>query len=132
MVEFALVIPVFLLLVSGILDFGFALFARMTVINAARDAARSAVSVANFSTIPTIAPAAVAANAPGLVIDNLSTSTSCVHTASGSGCASAGDWAHAVAGDSVKVAVTYAYHPFFPLLFGTTIDLGASVQMVLD
>ena len=40
LVEFAVVLPVFLLILAGILDFGFILYSRMTVINAARDGAR--------------------------------------------------------------------------------------------
>ena len=43
MVEFALVIPIFMLVLSGILDFGFMLYSRMTVINSAREGARAAV-----------------------------------------------------------------------------------------
>ena len=49
MVEFAMVIPIFLLLFAAVADFGFALFSRMTVINAARDGARSAVVLADHS-----------------------------------------------------------------------------------
>ena len=56
MVEFALVIPVFLLVLCGILDFGFMLFSRMTVINAAREAARAAAIVTDRTTIPSTAP----------------------------------------------------------------------------
>ncbi len=49
-------LPVFLLILSGILDFGFMLNARMTVISAAREGARAALNVkadsaAEFATI---------------------------------------------------------------------------------
>ncbi|MGZ6314992.1 MAG: TadE family protein, partial [Candidatus Limnocylindrales bacterium] len=37
LVEFAMVIPIFLLVLSGICDFGFMLYSRMSVINAARE-----------------------------------------------------------------------------------------------
>ena len=43
LVEFALVIPVFLLLMMGILDFGRAILAYNTLSNAARDGARVAI-----------------------------------------------------------------------------------------
>jgi hypothetical protein len=35
-------------------------------------------------------------------------------------------------GDSVKVTVRYDYHSIFPLLFGQTIEMSSTVQMVLE
>jgi hypothetical protein len=32
----------------------------------------------------------------------------------------------------VRVSVTYPYRPFFPLLFGTTINLTSQTQMTLE
>ncbi|MGZ5408336.1 MAG: TadE/TadG family type IV pilus assembly protein, partial [Aeromicrobium sp.] len=40
LVEFAVVLPVFLLILAGIIDFGLGLYSQMTVINAAREGAR--------------------------------------------------------------------------------------------
>jgi hypothetical protein len=34
--------------------------------------------------------------------------------------------------DSVSVTVSYTYRTFFPLLFGTTIPMASTVQMVLE
>ena len=45
LVEFALVLPVFLLLLCGVLDFGFMLFNQMTLGSAAREGARAAVII---------------------------------------------------------------------------------------
>ena len=139
MVEFALVIPIFMLVLSGILDFGFALFDRMTVINAAREGARAAVMVSDTSTIGTVAPASAIAAAtqagltvtvspPTCIQGNPTTTSPCdfnqVHsTAHLSG---------AQTGDSVSVTVHYQYATFFPLAFGTTFDLSATVQMVIE
>ena len=80
MVEFALVIPLFLLFLSGILDFGFALFNRMTVINAAREGARAAVMVSNTATIPTVAEASARAAAAHAGLTVSSVTETCLRT----------------------------------------------------
>ena len=136
LVEFALVLPIFFLVLSGIMDFGFMLYSRMTVINAAREGARAGINLApsDRAGIPSIASAAVTSSASGSGISGLNVSTSCVRTAGSCGFtvhtpAQTGD---AKAGDSVRVTVTYSYHTFFPLLFGATIPLGSTVQMVLE
>jgi len=138
MVEFALVIPIFLLVLCGILDFGFMLFTRMSVINAAREGARSGIMVADVSTIPGIVQARVisAAAQAGLGLDSSNVpSVACIQThvtpSSTTPCSYTTTPA-AVAGDSLVVTVTYDYHTFFPLLFGTKIPLTSTVQMVLE
>jgi Flp pilus assembly protein TadG len=144
--EFALVIPIFLLVLSGILDFGFMLFSRMTIINSAREGARAGVMVADVTTIPTVVQGRVisAAAAAGLTLTASNVTFACLQTTSSTyspvtetpKCV----WTlHTTAnpsggqqGDSVKVVVTYAYKSFFPLLFGSTFNLTSTVQMVLD
>ena len=66
MVEFALVLPVFILILAGILDFGFLLYSRMTVINASREGARAAVTVSDGTTVPAVATGAATAVASSL------------------------------------------------------------------
>jgi Flp pilus assembly protein TadG len=130
LVEFALILPVFLLILSAVLDFGFLLYARMTVINATREGARVAVTAANPTTIPSIVQGQVIANSGGLVTGNVSVATTCVAIVSGS-C----NWSSTTssqAGDAVRVTVSYDYQTFFPLLFGSTIDLASTVQMVRE
>lgn len=142
LVEFALVIPVFLLVLCGILDFGFMLFTRMSVINATREGARAGIMVADASTIPDIVQnrviSAAAQAGLGLTVANVS-SVTCVGTAP-SPAPPTCDWTQysssnttgAQPGDSVLVTVTYDYPSFFPLLFGTKIPLTSTVQMVLE
>jgi Flp pilus assembly protein TadG len=133
LVEFALVLPIFMLLVTGMLDFGFALYSRMTVINAAREGARAAVTAADKTLIPVLVPSAVNGAANGLTPLGISaacvaiatTPPPCRFTSSGPGTL-------AKPGDAVKVSVTYTYQTFFPLFFGATFDLGTNVQMVLE
>jgi Flp pilus assembly protein TadG len=52
-VEFALVLPIFLVIVFAIVDFSMALNAKLTVTNAAREGARVLVAGANCSTVTT-------------------------------------------------------------------------------
>ena len=134
LVEFALVIPVFLLVLCGILDFGFMLFSRMTVINAAREAARAAVIVSDTTTIPVLAPQtaqSVAAGA-GLGLTTSNTAVTCVAIKSLPSSCSFATTTSSKSGDAVSVTVTYPYKSFFPLLFGTTFNLSSTVQMVLE
>jgi Flp pilus assembly protein TadG len=144
MVEFALVIPIFMLVLSGILDFGFALFQKMTVINAARDGARAAIMVSDTSTIPLVAQTnAVATAAQGGLAVTVSTSTDVLcllTTVSVTSPPACGNWnkydlttnpTGPQSGDSISVTVHYTYHTFFPLAFGTTFELTSTVQMVI-
>jgi Flp pilus assembly protein TadG len=124
LVEFALVLPVFLMILSGIMDMGFLLYSRMTVINAAREGARVATIMTEESgaAIGNAITGQVNGAANGLTV------TTCAHLV-GSGCGALGG---ADAGDSFKVTVTHTYHPFFPLLIGTTIPISSTVQMVFE
>ena len=127
LVEFALVLPIFLLILSGIMDFGFLLYSRMTVINAAREGARVAMTMTEDpGAIPGAVSSQVSAAAGGLDVST----TACRVPRGGSSCS--GSFAGAVAGDSVRVTVTYIHHAFFPLLFGATIPMSSTVQMVLE
>jgi Flp pilus assembly protein TadG len=129
LVEFCLVVPIFLLLLSGVIDFGFLLFQRMSVINAAREGARAAAMVYDASTAVTVAQqTAVSAAAQGAI--SISTSSVSVVCTDKSGTNESCNVAKQ--GDSVRVTVSYTYHTFFPLLLGATIPLSASVQMVFD
>ena len=134
LVEFALVLPVFLLVLSGVLDFGFALYSRISVINAAREGARSAAVAADHSTIPSTAQSRAAAvvSGAGLVAGSPTTtvSVSCVAIASAS--CNFSSATNSKAGDAVLVTVNYQYRTFFPLLFGSSINLTSAVQMVIE
>jgi Flp pilus assembly protein TadG len=136
LVEFALVIPIFMLVLSGILDFGFMLYSRMTVINAAREGARAAVIAPDATTIPTVVLGRVRSVMAGLATSDpplhVPTPTCvAIKTASPPGCT----WATTSSsqpGDAVSVTVDYTYTSFFPLLFGSTFHLVSTVQMVLE
>jgi Flp pilus assembly protein TadG len=129
LVEFAVVLPVFLLILSGILDFGFILYSRITVISAAREGARIATTMTDQPTnIITAVRSQATAAAGGLSVTVPNPVLVC--GAANPGCAfSAGKLK---TGDSIKVTVTYTHHAFFPLLFGAGIPMSSTVQMVLE
>jgi len=116
-VEFALVLPVFLLILCGILDFGFLLYSRMTVISAAREGARAASLMAGETVGAIQGRAQAEANAASGGMD-VTTAVTCENACK--------------AGSSVTVTVTHRHHMFFPVLFGTSIPMSSSVQMVME
>jgi Flp pilus assembly protein TadG len=134
LVEFALVIPVFLLILFAILDFGFLLFSRITLVNATREGAHAAVTqVDNGPGIPAIVSSAIQANAGGLVWNNVSVATTCVDGTPTNGVTCNFVTPDSVApGDSVLVHSTYTYYSFFTRFFGTSVNFDASVRMVME
>jgi Flp pilus assembly protein TadG len=134
LVEFALVFPIFILVLAGIIDFGFMLYSRMTVINAAREGARVAVvSIDNPTAIPSLVNSRILAVSSGLTSVPTGTSTCVADTSKHPSCDFVtGGAEDPLSGDSVRVTVLYTYSTFFPLLFGTSFDLSSSVQMVME
>ncbi len=137
LVEFALVFPILLVVLAGIIDFGFLLHSRMTVISAAREGARWAVYQSDVTAIPgdlNSQSGAIGANLTGLTWSDLSATIACIpNLANHNACDfAAGGVDDAEAGDSIRVAVTYTYRSFFAQLFGETVPVGTQVQMVLE
>jgi Flp pilus assembly protein TadG len=131
LVEFAMVLPIFILLLAGMLDFGSALYSRMTVINAAREGARAAVTAPDKTLIQGVVSTAVSNASNGL---SIGASATCVAIKTTPAPCNFGSGAGTLAkpGDAVDVTVTYTYQTFFPFLFGATFDLGTTVRMVLE
>jgi Flp pilus assembly protein TadG len=129
LVEFALVFPLFILLLAGMIDFGMGLSQYMTIINAARESARLGVTAC---TNPTGCKAAVEAKAIAVAGGIAPTvDVTCAKPEpdlTPIDCAAAG----ASSGDSVTVKVSYTYHMIWPLAFGTTIQLDSSVKMMIE
>ena len=133
LVEFALVFPVFFLILAGLLDFGFLLYSRITLINATREGARTAVTqVDNAQGIPGLVSSSVSSNSSGLTAADLTVTTTCVvHQQASCDFVSGGN-PDPVSGDAVRVSTTYVYHSFFARFFGTTINLSTSIEMVIE
>jgi Flp pilus assembly protein TadG len=126
LVEFALVLPIFLLLISGMLDLGLALYTNMTVANATREGAR--VGVVSPST--SVVEDRVRAMSSELDQTRLGVSTTC-REPSGS------TWVSCSAplwqsGDTVVVTTTYTYRMLWPLAMGATLPLASTVEMRIE
>jgi Flp pilus assembly protein TadG len=134
MVEFALIFPIFMLMLSGIMDFGFMLYSRMSVINASREAAHAAIVTENHADIAIVAQGAAVATAAqgGVSISASSVTVSCLATTVSVSSPPPVACGSAKPLDSVVVSVSYTYHSFFPLLFGASLGLTSTTQMVLE
>lgn len=125
LVEFALVVPVFLMIAFGTIDFGLAFDSSLTITNAAREGARYGVTDPTTSAIQ----ARVREVAGRLNDSRLAVSVSC-RTAAGAACA--GGMAGAVSGTTLVVTVNYSYSMLTPIAFGTTIPLSSTAQMRVE
>ena len=137
LVEFALILPAMLLILGGILDFGFMLNSRITLINGTREAARWAVTEKNVLNIPGEFSSSIghlAVNLPGLKWSDVSYTATCVTSAgvvNGCDFVAAGQ-PNAVRNDLIRLSTNYVYHSFFASFFGSTVTLSTQVQMVLE
>jgi Flp pilus assembly protein TadG len=110
MVEFALILPVFVLLLVGILDVGRAVYSYNTINNAAREGARWAIV---DQTVADIQDAA-AAHSVGLDIPAADVQVQFINNATGGACASLGTTSAAAC--SARVTVPFEYEAATPLL----------------
>jgi Flp pilus assembly protein TadG len=126
LVEFALVVPLFLLLVAGMVDFGMGLASSIAVTNAAREGARLGIITPNATAIDNRARAI----ALGLDQTKVTVTSTCSRPAGSSpSTCTLGTWK---AGDSVVVKVDYNYQMIWPLAMGNTINMSSSAQMRLE
>ena len=125
LVEFAIVLPVFLVIAFGIFDFGMAFDESLTISNAAREGARYGVTDTSTTNIAS----RVRTTAGRLNDSNLAVTVSC-KTAAGAACA--GGMAGAVSGTTLVVTVTYSYRMITPIAFGTTIPIASTAQMRVE
>ncbi len=124
LVEFALVFPVFVLLLAGMIDFGLGLYSYMSLISAAREGARLGVTACTATDCASAVQAKVTASSNGLAP---TVTVACANTAgTAEACTSS------ASGHSVTVTASYTYHMIWPLTFGTQIPMGSSVKMMLE
>jgi len=127
LVEFALILPVFFLVVAGMIDFGLGIYSDLTLVNAAREGARlGTVDPGNTTAIEQ----RVRAMADNLDASRLSVQIACERASGGtfSPCNNP-MWQP---GDATRVIVQYRYSTFFPLLFGTQIPLASEAKMRIE
>jgi Flp pilus assembly protein TadG len=125
-VEFALIVPLFIMLLAGMIDFGIGLYRYMVIISATRDGARAG-SIACGAATPSCS-SVITARVNGAVggLNLASLSIACVNpdnTSCNSG--SAKD------GGSVTVTSVYIYHMVWPLAFGTDIRMSSTAKFMV-
>lgn len=121
-----MVLPLFLLILAAIVDFGMALSTSITISNAAREGARFGVVDPDPSAIET----RVRAVATGLNDADLTVTSTCLTPSGSSWVACSGTpWQP---GDSMIVRADYDYHIIWPLFFGTVIPLSSTVEMRVE
>jgi Flp pilus assembly protein TadG len=126
LVEFVLVVPLFLLLLAGMIDFGLGLNASITVTNAAREGARLGTTKPIAASIDARAKSMTA----GLDQTKVTVTSSCKRpTGSIPTTCTLATWQ---AGDSVVVSVDYDYSMLWPLAMGTNIHLSSTTEMRLE
>jgi len=141
-VEFGLIAPILLLLVMGIIDFGWMLMKANIVSNAARDAARSASLSGSYADIDNVLDDEL--TSAGIDSSDVTVSITCTNTA-GSNCSnSASSYdANVKSGSTVIVTVTYTHNWVTPIgatcavfsgdsCVGDTIILERTAQMVRE
>jgi Flp pilus assembly protein TadG len=137
LVEFALVIPLFLLLICGMVDFGMGLYTYMTVNNAIRDAGRFAATACTTITC-TEAVKSRAATASGNTLQKSEVSVACTKAAGGAvtctkNTAVPPDAQNgAKTGDTVTVTATFTYRMIWPLAYGTPITLTSTATFLAE
>ena len=127
LVEFAIILPVFFLVVAGMFDFGLGIYSDLTLVNAAREGARlGVIDPGNTSAIEN----RVRAMAGNLDASKLKVTVACERPSGSSFTAcSSPMW---LPGDATKVTVDYKYSVFFPILFGTEIPLSSESKMRIE
>jgi Flp pilus assembly protein TadG len=131
LVEFALILPVLLLILMGVIDFGRAIYAYNAVSNAAREGARTAIVDQSVSGGTYVAAQAAAEQATALGLNPADTDEIEVTFPDPGGigtCATPG------VGCTVRVEVHYAFEPLTPIIGNILgpIDVGAVTEMPIE
>jgi Flp pilus assembly protein TadG len=103
-VEFALVLPILVLLVFGVIEFGSVYNAQVMITGAAREAAREMAVEGDAAAAVAVALDAAPGLAPALAVADVSVPTSCP------------------AGEDVTITIEYE-KPFLTGIFGAAIEL---------
>jgi Flp pilus assembly protein TadG len=127
LVEFALVVPLFLLLLAAMIDFGLGLNASISVSNAAREGARlGAVDAISADIVSRVN--SMMAPFPGVPT---SVTATCTHAGGGT-CTLDNAATKPGSGDSVIVTVSFNYRMIWPLAFGNVINLTSTAKFRIE
>jgi len=121
LVEFAILLPLLVLIIFGVLDLGRAFFALVAITNAAREGARVYTIYPSQTTVANIQDAAKReAGNQGLDMTKVSVAVTCTGTPPG--CASE---------QPIRVTVTYGFDLTINFLFPKTITLRRYAEMMV-
>lgn len=118
LIEFAIILPIIILILMGIMEFGVMLNSYLKIENASREAARAGIVGASDVEIEAL----VTQVSPSLDSNNLQVTISPAE-------------AYRVSGGTLTVTVTYNYPMITPIisnLFGGTISLNADTSMRIE
>jgi Flp pilus assembly protein TadG len=129
LVEFAIILPVFFLVVAGMFDLGLGVYSDLTLVNAAREGARLGVIDPGNTAAIEDRVRAMAGNLDG---SKLNVTVTCERPAGSSSVFHACSSPLWQPGDATKVTVDYQYSVFFPVFFGTEIPLSSESKMRIE
>lgn len=129
LVEFAIVLPVFFLVVAGMFDLGLGVYSDLTLVNAAREGARLGVIRPGETSAIESRVRAMAGNLDG---SKLNVSITCERDPEDDGTFVPCTGEMWLPGDATHVKVDYKYSVFFPLLFGTELPLSSESKMRIE
>ena len=118
MVEFAIILPILLLLIMGIIEFGLIFNAYLTIQNASREGARYGITGASDTEITSL----VISDCASLQSTDLTVNITPAETSRNSG-------------DTLVVSIKYNYHMITPIissLFGNAVVLSAQTSMRME
>ena len=132
LVEFALILPLFLLLLAGMIDFGIGLHHYMVIISATRDGARLGATTCGSTTTP----------CSGTITSRVDTASSGLGPTITVTCATAAvpatattaicDSGAAKEGGSILVTTSYTYRMVWPLAFGSVIPMTSTAKFMVQ
>lgn len=125
-VEFALVFPMLVVLVFGIIDFGALVNAHVTLANATRDAARAASLSATEAEIRTQATAGIASMSAA---DRATAVTTVTCTKTAGACS---PYTQATSGDTTIVSIAVTHNWLFPLWPVPAVTISKTSQMRIE
>ncbi len=128
--EFAIVLPVLVLLLLGIIDFGIVMGAQTQVANAAREGARAGALTGIYTQAENAAENSIA-SMPGVTNAGTKITITCT-TPAGANCSLSDSSSDT--GSTIKVSVAYVHTWISPVLLGMdpTITLHAESQMRIE
>jgi len=122
LLEFALILPVLVIVLVGVFDLGRALFALITITNAAREGARYG-SLHTDETVDMVQAAAVLeGQGSGITVTASNVSVSCPDDGAAWPCNR---------GTAVRVTVNYAYESLLNVIIPANINMSRSVEMAV-